>query len=58
MGDSIMLLGDLVGASVGQGCVGIGLTELMNRPNMPPRAKPIVPAMTVLVGHDSNAACI
>lgn len=33
-------------------------TELMNSPNMPPSAKPIPPAMTVLVGQDSNAAVI
>ena len=33
-------------------------TELMNSPNMPPNAKPIVPAITILVGHDSNAAVI
>lgn len=33
-------------------------TLLMNRPNMPPRPKPMTPLIAVLAGHDSIADCI
>ena len=34
------------------------LTLAMNNPKTPPRPKPIVPEITVLIGQDSMAACI
>lgn len=42
--------------------MGIGMggrrTLAMNKPNTPPRPKPIVPAMTVFMGQDSMAEYI
>lgn len=35
---------------------GGGLTPAMKRPNAPPRAKPMPPAMTALIAHDSIPA--
>lgn len=34
------------------------LTEAINNPKAPPRANPIVPAITVFPGHDSMIICI
>lgn len=50
----------VVGLAAGSGVFGGDgkLTDDMKRPNMPPSAKPIVPAMTVFAGQDSNAADI
>jgi hypothetical protein len=33
-------------------------TDAMNRPNAPPRAKPMVPDKTVFAGQDSIIICI